>query len=100
MKTNTILIIVASLVVAAGAYWFFFSDTGNEPPIIADSGVNNENQAQFEALLSQLPIAFDTSVFTDPRFNLLVDITTAISPETIGKTDPFAPVAGAASNAK
>lgn len=93
-KTNTILIIICTLVVGAGAYWYFFTGSGNEQPlteVTASSGA----QAQFQSLVSQLqPITFDTSIFSDPRFMALVDLTTPIMPETAGRIDPFAPVPG------
>lgn len=94
MKQNTILIIIAALIVAAGAYWYFFTGTGNEPPIVA-SDTTNAAQSQFETLLGELPITFDTSLFSNPNFRGLVDITTPISPETTGRPDPFAPLAAA-----
>jgi hypothetical protein len=40
------------------------------------------------------PIAFDTTIFSDPRFNALVDLKTAIVDEPIGRPDPFAPIPG------
>ncbi len=91
MKTNTILIIIATLIVAAGAYWYFFGNGGDEAPLTTTSEVSNQKQAEFENLLSQLPIKFDTSMFSDERFGVLVDITTEIADEPFGKTDPFAP---------
>lgn len=95
MKSNTIILIVATLVVAAGAYWYFFTDTGNQPPISADTAVESGAQLQFKALASQLQsITFDTGIFGDPRFKALVDITTPVASETLGRSDPLAPIAG------
>lgn len=93
MKSNTILIIIASLVVAAGAYWFFFTGTGNEPPLTASMPAP-EAQIRFEAMVSQMPISFNTSIFSDVRFNALVDITVPVSPEPAGRLDPLAPIPG------
>ncbi len=94
MKSNTIILIVATLIVAAGAYWYFFTDTGNEPSITAEVP-GNQAQLQFQLLLGELqPISFNTSIFSDTRFLSLVDLTTPITPETTGRLDPFAPVAG------
>lgn len=94
MKTNTIILIITTLLVAAGAYWYFFTGTGNEPPISTGPTVS-QAQTQFEALVGELqPISFDTSIFQDPRFNALVDITTPISPESAGRLDPLAPIPG------
>lgn len=94
MKTNTTILIVATLIVALGAYWYFFTDTGNEPPLTVLS-TENEAQTRFQTLVSELqPISFNTSIFSDPHFMALVDLTTPIAPETSGRLDPFAPVTG------
>lgn len=85
------LILIGALVVAAGAYWFFFTGTGNQQPLSV-TATSSPAQAQFQTLASELePITFDTSIFSDPRFTALVDITTPITPEPVGRTDPFAP---------
>jgi flagellar basal body-associated protein FliL len=94
MNKNTIILIVATLIVAAGAYWYFFTGTGNEPPLTT-TVTENEAQMQFQMLVSKLqPITFNTAIFTNPRFLALVDLTTPITPETLGRLDPFAPVPG------
>lgn len=95
MKPNTTLILIITLLVAAGAYWYFFMGTGNQPPLSAASVSTSRAQAQFEALVGELqPISFDTRIFSDPRFNALVDITTTVSPEPSGRPDPLAPIPG------
>jgi len=40
------------------------------------------------------PITFNTGIFSEPRFMALVDLATPITPETVGRFDPFAPVPG------
>lgn len=90
-NSNTILLIVATLVVAAGAYWFFFTGTGNQPPLTA-TVTQNQAQSQFQRLVSELPIAFDTRIFSDPNFMALIDLATPVAPETVGRLDPFAPI--------
>lgn len=93
MKSNSTLIIITAIVVGAGAYWYFFTGTGNQPSL-TESTSENTAQIQFKALISQLPTSFDTSIFSDVRFNALVDLTTQISPESLGRLDPFASVQG------
>ena len=94
MKSNTTLLIITTLVVAAGAYWYFFTGTGNQPPLTA-SVQENQSAALFRSLVSELQsISFDTSIFSDARFNALVDITTPVAPESAGRLDPLAPIAG------
>lgn len=98
-KPNTILIVVATLIVAAGAYWYFFTGTGNQPPITT-SVVTNQAQLHFQTLTDELkPISFNTSIFSDPRFTVLVDITTQVTPESTGRLDPFAPISGVSTSA-
>jgi hypothetical protein len=93
MKSNAILIGIVIILVAAGAYWYFFTGTGNQPPLSDISTSTSEAQTQFQALVGELqPISFDASIFSDARFNALVDLTTQISPESTGRLDPFAAV--------
>ncbi|MBU6490653.1 hypothetical protein KGQ25_00600 [Patescibacteria group bacterium] len=93
-NSNTILTILATLVIAGGAYWYFFTGTGNQPPLTT-SATTNESQMHFQTLVNELqPISFDTSIFSDARFNALVDLTTQVSPEPSGRLDPFAPISG------
>lgn len=94
MKPNTIILIVATLVVAGGAYWYFFTGTGNEPPLTVGTA-DNQAQSRFQTLVSELrSISFNTDIFSEPSFMALVDLTTPVTPETIGRLDPFAPVPG------
>ena len=95
MNSNTIILIVATLIVAGGAYWYFFTGTGNQPPLATALATDNPAQIQFQALVSELqPISFLTTIFSDARFMALVDLTTPIQSETIGRLDPFAPITG------
>ena len=95
MKSSNILLIIAGLIVAAGAYWYFFTGTGTDAPLTTSTATDNVSQAQFQTLVSELqPISFDTSIFSDSRFMALVDLTTPITPEQAGRSDPFAPVPG------
>lgn len=94
IDSNTVILIVITLLAAFGAYWYFFSESGNEPPLTA-TVAENEAQMQFQILASELqPIAFDTSIFSDPRFVALVDLATPVAPESVGRLDPFSPLSG------
>lgn len=97
-KTSLTPFIIAALIAAAGVYWYFFTGTGNQPPLMA-VGPDNRAQTEFQALVGELaPISFDTGIFSDPRFNALVDLTTPIAPEPVGRLDPFAVIAGVSGN--
>lgn len=98
LDSTNILIIVAALVVAGGAYWYFFTGTGNQPPLSV-SGGPSAAEAQFQSLVGELaPVTFDTTVLSDPRFMSLIDIATPITPESMGRLDPFAPIPGVKSS--
>lgn len=91
IDTKTIILILAALVVCAGAYWFFFSGGGNDVALTATPPTTGA-QATFQSLGLQLGnISFDSSIFSDPRFSSLVDLATPVAPESLGRTDPFAP---------
>ncbi len=94
IDSNTIFLIVATLIIAAGAYWYFSANTLNEAPLSA-SVAANQAQTQFQILVSELPISFDTAIFSESRFMALVDLTTPVTPEAIGRLDPFASIADA-----
>lgn len=90
---STTISVVVLLIAAAGIYWYFSSGTEQSPLLESESG--NQAQTEFQVLVSKLtPISFDNSIFSDPRFNALVDLTTPITPEPAGRLDPFATVAG------
>mgnify|MGYP001552569373 CR=1 FL=1 len=94
LNSSTTLLILAVLIVAGAAYWFFFTGNGNQPPLTAGQG-QSAAQAQFQTLVGELaPIKFDTTLFSDPRFTSLVNLSTPITPEPTGRTDPFAPLSG------
>ena len=95
MKPNIIILVSITLFIAAGAYWYFFVGRGNQPPLSSQGAPSSQTQAQFETLVNELQsISFNTAIFSDARFNALVDITTAISLEPSGRPDPLAPIPG------
>lgn len=99
MKSKTIPLIIALIVIIAGIYWYSSSRTGNESPLIVNNDSQNQVQTKFQTLVVELSsISFNTSIFSDERFNALVDITAPISPEPVGRLDPFAVVTGVRTN--
>lgn len=97
LSQKNIGIIAAAIVVLLGGYWYFFtgsSSSGTDVPLSATPAASAQ-ETRFLELTNQLnPIAFDTSLFSDPRFALLVDLSTNVTPEPAGRTDPFAPISG------
>lgn len=93
LNANITTLSIAALVVSVLAYWFFFTGTGNEAPL-APTAVG-ESQTRFQSLVAQLqPIRFPTELFSDPRFTALIDLSTPIIEESVGRTDPFSPIPG------
>jgi len=93
MKSNIISIVVVTLIIIGGAYWYFSSQSSNDVSLTSSNPSESPAQSQFDLLVNQLqPISFNTSIFSDPRFAALIDLTTPITPETPGRADPFAPI--------
>jgi hypothetical protein len=101
ISRNTIILIICSLIViGGGVYYFFFFNTGDQATLSGDSAVASDAELSFIALVSKLdPITFNTAILSDPRFTSRTDIRTTIVPETTGRKDPFAPLAGVSSSA-
>lgn len=92
MKRNVVIIIIITLLLGALAFWYFATTSGNQAPLSA-TATNSAAQTQFQGLVEELQsITFDTSIFSNPKFTSLVDITTPVSPEPTGRTDPFATI--------
>jgi hypothetical protein len=92
-NSNTIFLAIASIVVAGGLYWYFFMGSDAASGSLSADSPSSGAQAKFEILIGQLgPISFDTAVLSDPRFLSLVDLSTPIEEEPIGRRDPFAPL--------
>ncbi|MBU0750452.1 hypothetical protein KKH15_02960 [Patescibacteria group bacterium] len=92
-KKSTIIYIVLGLVVlSAAAYMLFFRGSATSPLSNNNTPVSGA-EFTFLTLAARIePIVFDTSVLQDPRFLRLVDLRTAILPETSGRDNPFAPL--------
>ncbi len=93
MKSSSIIpLIIGILLFVLCVFWYFSTGTGNQAALTAIAPTN-EAQTQFQALFSELTaISFNTDIFSDSRFNALVDLTTPIAPESTGRLDPFAAI--------
>lgn len=99
--SRTTITYIAIGIVVLGIIAYFLMGRTSDLPTISVSGVapTSEAQATFISLAAQLePISFDGRILSDPRFTALQDIHTSIVPETQGRTDPFAPLAGVAAS--
>lgn len=57
---------------------------GDEQSQVADEFLNT--------LLNLNTITLEGGIFTDPRFTALVDYTVALTPQPVGRSNPFSPV--------
>lgn len=91
---NKNILIAAAVLVLLGAGYWFMRPKAIEPSLTQSVTVNAA-QVKFQTLANQLgPISFDTSLFADPRFAVLVDLSVTVTPEPSGRLDPFAPLGG------
>lgn len=91
-NTTIIVIVIVGVLLVVGAGYFLFVRPATTTAVSATEPVSPA-EATFVNLANQLqPLDFDTSILTDPRFEALVDIHTAILPEAAGRHDPFAPL--------
>lgn len=91
---KNIIIIVAVIVIAALAFYYMSSS-----PSATDTGLQSNSAnavgASEIALLNQVEaLRIDTTFFNDPAYKSLVDYSVAITPEAVGRPNPFAPVPG------
>ncbi len=90
---TTIILVVLGLLVLAAAGYMLFGAPSTDSAVGPTGAPGSEAEMTFLSLTAQIdPVAFDTSVLDDPRFKALQDIRTAITPETAGRADPFAPL--------
>jgi len=95
--TNKNFLIGAGAVVLLILGYFLFFNGPSSTPDLTTGDTTSPAELLFINLAGELdPVAFNGGVLTDPRFASLVDIRTAIIPQTSGRTDPFAPLSGAA----
>ncbi len=82
----------AAALIAAG-YFLFFNTSAPADLTVGDT--TSPAELLFINLAGQLePVAFNGGILSDARFESLVDIRTAVIPETSGRPDPFAPLFG------
>ena len=95
MSRSAIILIIVALLVIGAAVYLFFGKPKSESAVAPESAPASQAEIVFLNLTAQIdPVAFDTSVLDDARFAALRDISTAIVPESTGRTDPFAPLGG------
>ena len=91
---HKIILVVTALVIAGGV-WYGMSSTPAAPdlaPTAASADVAPVDQGIVQTLLTLRAVKLDGTIFSDPTFLKLQDFSTEIQPETVGRTNPFAPI--------
>lgn len=91
---NSIIILGLALLAALGYYLFVLNkDSGID---ITDISISNQAEAETQEFLRRLNelknINLSGEIFSDQRFQSLVDFGTDVEPSQIGRENPFAPV--------
>ena len=91
LKNKTVLIGVAIVLLFVG--WYVFS-SGPVPTTLSSTPTPDAGPGDdiVRTLVSLKTITLSATIFSDPSFASLQDITTAIMPESQGRLDPFAPL--------
>ncbi len=86
-------------VLIAGATWYGMSATPAEPDLVPTTaqGAGTPAQGIVATLLTLRTVKLDGTIFSDPAFMGLQDVSTDIIAEPVGRPNPFAPLTSKAS---
>lgn len=92
---NLILALVLAIIIWLGYVLFF---RNQEATVSEDTVELNEaivDGQQFHARLKQLQLVkLEGAVLADPRFQSLIDLRAEVTPEPVGRDNPFLPPSG------
>ncbi len=87
--------IIGIVIVIAGGLWYGLTSSSSSAPAgaLTSSGSDTSgDQSIVTTLLTLQAITLSGTIFSDPTYATLKDFTTAIVPEPVGRTDPFASI--------
>jgi hypothetical protein len=90
------------IIVAVLGYFYFYGSSAPAASGLVQSSPSDSDAvgAQVLTLLNQIQsLKIDTSIFSDPGFLTLRDYSVAIPPESVGRSNPFAPLPGFSASA-
>ncbi len=94
IKQNRLLTFIVAIFVFAVVYYAFFASKGDSNSLLSSSASANPS-AQSQQLLVVLAnlrtIRLNDAVFRDPVFLSLNDFGVVITPQNVGRRNPFAP---------
>jgi hypothetical protein len=94
LKQNKTVIGVCVAAVAALVIYVMYFSGGSSATLSSSSSVSTASQNILVTLQDLNTIKLDDSIFTNPVFLSLTDFGVTIPLENVGRSDPFAPLAG------
>ncbi len=95
-RYKTLLIAVVVIAIAFAGYSYFFP-ASNQPvlsTLTPSSATPAVDQDLIKLLATLKAIKLDPAIFSDSGFQSLQDFSQTLIPETVGRVNPFAPLAG------
>ena len=87
------LVAIVIVVFFAGVAWYMLAGTSGENPVLtSESPASAPPGAQdlVDSLIALRTVSLDGTIFANPAFQVLHDLTTPILPEPVGRPNPFA----------
>lgn len=94
---NKMLLMILGGVAVAGVVWYSFLRDRSVEPLVQTTDLTQATEADRDivnTLLELRAVSLSGTIFTDPAFLRLKDFGSAIIPEPVGRSNPFAPFAG------
>ena len=95
-KYKNVIIVIILIIVSAYAYRTFFGVDGIDSALLSSiksSDVSESTGQDLLKLLSTLHnIQLNDTIFSDPVFRGLEDLSQELVPEPVGRNNPFAPI--------
>lgn len=81
-------------IVVLGGLWYGLTGSAAPSPILqTENATNNGDQELVTTLLTLRAVTLNGTIFSDPVFQSLQDFGVEITPEPVGRLNPFAPLA-------
>ena len=95
MLKNILIILFLVTIVAVGAYLYLYTDVPDSL-LSSDNDVSSDDLLEAKDFLQRFQafksVELDDSIFTDKRFQSLVDFRQPIIPTAIGRPNPYQPI--------
>ena len=96
-KSKTVLLVLAGIILAGVIWYSFLRDKG--APLLKTEDLTKRTAVDSDivsVLLQLRAVSLSGTIFSDPSFISLQDFGSQIVLEPVGRTNPFAPLPGAA----